>query len=154
MSCPYYWWNHNYACRKTNKDVNEDTYYKYCRNYNYSACPIYKQELPSDRSCFITTACIRAKNLPDDCEELTLLRKYRDSYLLSFDEGKSDVAHYYSIAPKIVSEIQKTKNSNDIFVQLYYELIVPCVELIQKQKYKEAHELYKNTTMMLESKYL
>ncbi len=29
MSCPYYWWNHNYACRKTNKDVNEDVYYKY-----------------------------------------------------------------------------------------------------------------------------
>ena len=39
MSCPYYWWNHNYACRKSKKDVDEDTYYKYCRNYDYDDCP-------------------------------------------------------------------------------------------------------------------
>lgn len=24
MSCPYYWYNYHYACRKTGKDVNED----------------------------------------------------------------------------------------------------------------------------------
>lgn len=27
MSCPFYWYNHHYACRKTGQDVNEDTYY-------------------------------------------------------------------------------------------------------------------------------
>lgn len=26
MSCPYYWYNNHYACRKTEKDVNEDIY--------------------------------------------------------------------------------------------------------------------------------
>ena len=45
MSCPFYWYNHHYACRKSGKDVNEDTYYKYCRNYDYDDCPIYKQRL-------------------------------------------------------------------------------------------------------------
>ena len=40
MSCPFYWYNHHYACRKSGKDVNEDTYWrKYCRNYDYDDCP-------------------------------------------------------------------------------------------------------------------
>lgn len=42
MSCPFYWYNRHYACRKSGKDVNEDTYDKYCRNYDYDDCPIYK----------------------------------------------------------------------------------------------------------------
>ena len=29
MSCPYYWWNNHYACRKSGKDVNEDAYSRY-----------------------------------------------------------------------------------------------------------------------------
>lgn len=39
MSCPYYWWDHDYACRKTGKSVSEDIYYKYCRNYDYTRLP-------------------------------------------------------------------------------------------------------------------
>ena len=39
MSCPFYWYNHHYACRKSGKDVNEDTYYKYCRNYDRCVDP-------------------------------------------------------------------------------------------------------------------
>ena len=26
MSCPYYWWNNHYACRKSGKDVNDIVY--------------------------------------------------------------------------------------------------------------------------------
>ena len=32
----------------------------------------------NDSGCFLTTACIRAKGLPDDCMELQTLRAYRD----------------------------------------------------------------------------
>src|SRR6185295_8850185 len=31
--------------------------------------------------CFITTACAQAQGLPDDCEELTVLRGLRDDYI-------------------------------------------------------------------------
>lgn len=72
MSCPFYWYNHHYACRKTGQDVNEDTYYKYCRNYDYDDCPIYKGN--DSGGCFLTSACTEARGLPDDCHELTVLR--------------------------------------------------------------------------------
>ena len=26
MSCPHYWWNNHYACRKSGKDVNDIVY--------------------------------------------------------------------------------------------------------------------------------
>lgn len=28
--------------------------------------------------CYLTSACVNAKGLPDDCEELTVLRNFRD----------------------------------------------------------------------------
>lgn len=42
MSCPYYKYDHGYACTKSEKNVNEDIYWKYCRGYDYRECPWYK----------------------------------------------------------------------------------------------------------------
>lgn len=50
MSCPFYWYNHHYACRKSGKDVNEDTYYKYCRNYDYETAPSTRATTPAAAS--------------------------------------------------------------------------------------------------------
>ena len=41
MSCPYYTWRSDFYCTKQHNYVNEDVYYKYCRNYDYSGCPVY-----------------------------------------------------------------------------------------------------------------
>lgn len=154
MSCPFYWWNHDYACRKSGKDVNEDIYYKYCRNYNYDSCPIYKQELPSDSSCYLTTACIRARQLPDDCRELTTLRHFRDTYVKSLPDGEAVVRHYYAVAPKIVAAIQATPAAQAVFCAIYEQLILPCVEQIGRGEYAAAYERYKNATLALERRYL
>ena len=51
--------------------------------------------------CFITTVCCEYKGLADDCEELTILRKFRDTYV-----PKQLVKEYYKIAPKIVEIIK------------------------------------------------
>ena len=100
MSCPYYWYDNHYACRKSGKDVSEDIYYKYCRNYDYDDCPIYKGQETS--GCFLTSACVEAKGLPDDCRELTVLRNFRDTYLKASADGQRDVCEYYHVAPMIV----------------------------------------------------
>ena len=152
MSCPYYWWNNHFACRKSGKDVSEDIYYKYCRNYDYCDCPIFKQQNPSDSRCYLSTACIRAKHLTDDCDELNTLREFRDTYLLNFEEGKKDVSHYYNIAPKIVFAIDSNENAKMLYCDIYDNLIVPCVELINNREYNEAHILYKNYTLALYEK--
>ena len=52
MSCPYYWYNSHYACRKTGKDVNEDIYYKYCFFNDTATTEIYTGQDTS--GCFLT----------------------------------------------------------------------------------------------------
>ena len=155
MSCTYYWWNNHYACRKSGKDVDEDTYYKYCRNYDYGDCPIYKGKLPSENgNCYLTSACVEAKGLPDDCDELTTLRHFRDSYLAASKEGQLDIEHYYKVAPSIVSEIKNTENSAEILNEIYNALVLPCVELIKSGSLPKAYDHYKKYTLKLESIYL
>lgn len=56
-------------------------------------------------SCFITTAVCESEGLPDDCETLTVLRKFRDEYMLTDSERAKWVAHYYDIAPGIVDRL-------------------------------------------------
>ena len=152
MSCPYYWYNHHYACRKSGKDVNEDIYYKYCRDYDYSDCPIYKGEESS--SCFLTSACVEAKGLADDCHELSVLRNFRESYLKPLPEGPSEIAEYYFVAPQIVESIHKRPDSLEIFNTIYESLVLPCVKMIESGKNEDAHRLYRSTVMELKEKYL
>lgn len=152
MSCPYYWYNNHYACRKSEKDVNEDIYYKYCRNYDYGDCPIYKGQ--DSTGCFLTSACVEAKGLPDDCHELSILRSFRDGYLSSLPGGREEVAEYYSIAPQIVAAIKDRANAPAIFNSIYEKLVRPCVEMIERGENKSAHKLYRDSVRQLQNQYL
>ncbi len=152
MSCTYYYWSGGYACRKTGKNVDEDIYYKYCRNYDYDDCPIYKGNQTS--GCFLTTACVRTKGLPDDCYELNTLRYFRDNYMKSTVMGNRDINEYYFIAPQIVVEIEKREDSKRIFSKMYEELVVHCLELINEDKNEEAYSFYKRYVEKLKEKYL
>ena len=152
MSCPYYWWNNHYACRKSGKDVNDDIYYKYCRNYDYGDCPIYKGETTS--GCYLTSACVEAKGMPDDCRELTVLRKFRDEYLKNRPEGDSAICEYYHTAPAIVEKIKQQNKASEIFESIYTDLVVPCVELIDANKNEEAFVKYRDYVKSLKEKFL
>lgn len=151
MSCPYYWYNNHYACRKSEKDVNEDIYYKYCRNYDYGDCPIYKGQ--DSTGCFLTSACVEAKGLPDDCHELTVLRSFRDGYLSSIPGGREEIAEYYFVAPRIVAAIKSRANALAIFNSIYEELVYPCVEMIENGYNHEAYVRYMSYTKALQKKY-
>ncbi len=54
------------------------------------------------KGCFLTTAACEVRGLPDDCAELTLLRRFRDEVLLYSDEGRRLVEQYYNEAPNLV----------------------------------------------------
>lgn len=152
MSCPFYWYNHHYACRKSGKDVNEDTYYKHCRNYDYDDCPIYKGNDSS--GCFLTSACTEARGLPDDCHELTVLRSFRDGYLRSQPEGEAEIAEYYAVAPKIVDAIRSKADAVEAFDAIYRELVEPCVAMIERGENVEAHALYRSYVLRLKKHYI
>lgn len=152
MSCSYYTFRQgDYYCEKKRDYVNSDVYYKYCRNYDYADCPIYKGD--SSGGCYLTSACMYAKGLPDDCYELETLRHYRDTWLKKSEEGQKVIKQYYEVAPKIVSAINETKNSRAVYDMLYEKMVKPCVDFIEQKKYQETLELYRNMTFRLEKEY-
>ena len=152
LSCPYYTFKDGeYHCVKQHKDVNSDIYYKYCRNYDYDDCPIYKGD--SSGGCYLTSACTCAKGLADDCYELQTLRNFRDNWLAKTTNGLQEIAHYYVVAPKIVSAINSQKDSRTIYEKIYNEMVLPCVRFIEQEQYQKAFELYTNMTLSLEKKY-
>ena len=152
MSCSFYTFRQgDYYCTKKSDYVNEDTYYKYCRNYDYDDCPIYKGN--NSGGCFLTSACVSAKGLSDNCHELQTLRHYRDNWLSKTEGGLAAIAHYYIVAPKIVAAIDKRNERIEIYEKIYEEMIQPCVEFIEQKKYQDAFELYKRMTLQLADQY-
>jgi len=82
--------------------------------------------------CFITTAICESEGKADDCRELMILRKFRDEFMITDSERKKLVEEYYIIAPIIVRQIKRMKNSNKMFEMLRDEFILPCIMFIEK----------------------
>ena len=151
--CKYYNYDNGYSCalkreKEGDSSIDSDTVHRYCWGYHYEECPRYKAE-QSSGGCFLSSACVEAKGLPDDCHELKVLRGFRDQYMTSLLSGLSDIAEYYRIAPAIVDGIKKLPDEKEIFDRIYSELVLPCVELIEKGKKHEAYVKYKNYTKKL-----
>ena len=104
--------------------------------------------------CFLTSACIRAKGLPDDCEELETLRNFRDTYMRGRSDGDADIREYYRIAPGIVSAINLQQDADSIWRRIYEELILKCVQMIKAGDYTGTYQLYKGYTLKLQETYL
>lgn len=152
MSCSYYIWRSEYYCTKKEERVDEDHYRIYCRDYSYSDCPIYKSD-SSSGGCYLTSACTAAMGLPGDCEELSILRRFRDEWLSKQPGGKETIEEYYRIAPGIVRSIESMGESKVLFQRIYDEMVCPCVRAIQEERPKEAWALYERMTRELEKKF-
>ena len=92
--------------------------------------------------CYITTAVCESLNKPDDCYELTTLRKYRDEYLLSTESGREIVEEYYNIAPTIVKRIGRQDDAGEIYRGIWDEYLSPCIHLIEKGRKEECKDRY------------
>lgn len=104
--------------------------------------------------CYVTTAVCKSLDKPDDCYELTLLREYRDNFLLHSETGNAAVKEYYNIAPTIVKRISKKENATDIYQHIWQEYLNPCVHLIEEVRLKECQDLYSDMVYKLEKQYL
>lgn len=152
--CRYYYYDSGYSCalkreKEGNSSIDSDTVHRYCWGYHYEECPRYKAG-QSSGGCFLTSACVEAKGLPDDCYELTTLRKFRDEYITNQEGGKCEIAHYYHVAPAIVERIKKSSNAMATFEKIYADLVIPCVKLIEDGDYVSAHNKYREYVTMLE----
>lgn len=103
--------------------------------------------------CYITTAVCESLGKDDDCQELNLLRSYRDEILVSEEGGKELIDEYYNIAPTIVKRINRSENSDVIYNDLYDKFIVKCINDIENENYEQCRQIYTEMVNELKNKY-
>lgn len=104
----------------------------------------------TDTSCFLTTACMKhmSQNFDDNCEELNILRWFRDTFV-----SKEDIEHYYETAPIIVETINNIENNIVIYNNIYENIVNVCVNAIKKGDYEFAYNRYKRSILVLEEEF-
>lgn len=102
-------------------------------------------------SCYLTSACMRhmQENFDDNCEELTILRWFRDNFV-----SKEDIEYYYKIAPSIVKTIDNIENNDLIYNYIYEDIVVACVNAIKQNNYEFAYNRYKNSILVLQEQFV
>ncbi|MDY3122082.1 CFI-box-CTERM domain-containing protein [Suipraeoptans intestinalis] len=103
--------------------------------------------------CYITTAICKSRGLPDDCEELTMLRSYRDTYLLATEEGRMLVEDYYDTAPALVQCLDMRKDAARIYERLYKKELTECLSLIRAGQNEMCKERYVDMVKHLQRSY-
>lgn len=107
----------------------------------------------NNEDCFLTTACVHHKKLPDDCDELQTLRHLRDDFMMGNKEGELLVNQYAITGPAIVRAINGCINKEVIYDYMHQHMILPAARLVQQHKYEEATMLYKTFVKALSEKY-
>lgn len=103
--------------------------------------------------CYITTAVCETFGKPDDCYELTLLRDYRDHYLMNREDGEEVIREYYDVAPTIVKRINKLSNREEVYLDIWNTYLHPCISMIEHQEMEECRELYIKMVRTLQETY-
>lgn len=102
--------------------------------------------------CFLTSACVVSRGLPDDCHELQVLRRFRDGYVLNLDGGERLVDEYYRVAPVIVDAIGQSEGSGRILGEIY-EVVRECVAMIEDGEESSAMAAYRKMVDDLSKRY-
>lgn len=105
------------------------------------------------RFCYITTAVCESRQKPDDCYELSLLRSFRDDYLMQSAEGEAMVQEYYNVAPTIVKHIGKRADAEEIYEEIWQQYLSPCIRLIESDQKEECVNLYRHMVYELKDLY-
>lgn len=92
--------------------------------------------------CFITTAVCDTLNKPDDCHELTQLRKFRDEVMLNHPDWQALVEHYYEVAPALAEQLSQHPDKTQLCLGLYQNYLQPSLEAINQSQHAQAIETY------------
>lgn len=155
MSCDFYkWkgssWTGDYWCKKDDKRVSQDTYRRYCRDFNYNECPIFGR---SNSGCFITTICCNILNMEDNDKFLNDFRSFRDNVLQQNSKYFYILKIYDTVGPDIAYEINNDKDKEKIAKGLYENALKPIHTHILSKDYDAAADKYYTMTLMLVNYY-
>lgn len=131
------------------RDTRGKEYVKLAYKSNTS---IYDDD--DDYDCFLTTACVFHKGLPDDCHELQTIRFLRENYMRGTANGEILLKEYDTAGPAILRSLREAANRKEILDHLYDQLVVPSVEKIESGKYQEAINYYSAYVEAMKQQYL
>lgn len=98
--------------------------------------------------CYITTAVCETLGKSDDCYELNLFRRFRDTYMMKDQIGTNLVTEYYSIAPLIVNKINSLDDKVQRYEEIWKNYLSKCIIFLEKDDRESCKEIY--TTMVRE----
>ncbi len=104
--------------------------------------------------CYVTTAVCQNLNKGENCEELRLIKEFRDGYLASTQEGAALIEEYYDIAPTIVKRIAREANPGEKYLYLWNTYIRKCVDLISRDENERCGRLYRSMMAELKEEYM
>ncbi|WP_448662226.1 CFI-box-CTERM domain-containing protein [Sphingomonas sp. CJ20] len=107
-----------------------------------------------DKKCFLTTACVTARSLGDDCEELQTLRSFRDGFMRNTPDGPAQIEEYYRIAPHIVEAIDADPQRAAIYDDLYERLVRASIALINGGQHADALAHYRDVVLSLKQRFV
>lgn len=146
MSCTFYdfkggLFGGDYWCKKKDCRVDDDTYRRYCRDYDYSSCPIYKEN-SSSSGCFITTICCQILGKDDKDPIMNNLRSFRKDILRENPKYYFILKEYDVIGPMIGDALLNDRNKEELAFSFYHSAILPVNDLINSKNYEGAVNLY------------
>lgn len=125
----------------------------YSNDTDYSTSSSSSYDSSSSGWCFLTTATCLALGKGDDCEELNVLRRYRDERLILDNDGPEIIREYYRVAPIILKSIERERTSIELFKLLYTEYISVICNDIKNNNYIKAKKGYVEMVKKLCKKY-
>ena len=72
----------------------------------------------NSKLCFITTAVCESQGKADDCEELQILRAWRDNVLRMMPGGEAMISVYYRVAPMALQAIKAREDAAQILEEM------------------------------------
>lgn len=91
---------------------------------------------------------------PDNCEELRLMRFFRDGWLRDQPDGIALIKDYYQTAPAIVEKINQQPDRKAIYEEIYQNHILPCVESIKTERFADSKRIYINMVTNLKKQFV
>ena len=117
---------------------------------------LMRKHAESQKDCFITTAVCQTLKKPDDCEELTKFRCFRDTYMQKTEALRSEIAEYYEIAPRICIEIEKAGNdkASEKYALIWETSLKPAFEALDYGDLQKTYGIYKKMVLDLKQELL
>lgn len=105
---------------------------------NYSKRTESTRSSSDDSLCFITTAVCRALHKDDDCQELMVMRHFRDDVQTKNPLLREMIREYYRVAPKIIECIQNSGKADIVYQKLWADDLCPILQNLQHHAYRQA----------------